>query len=217
MKFKWYYLLALPLLGGSASTPTKSRARLISAPGAKSRVKKRRNFAGPQFIQIHQTDYRAGDSTNPSAYRNMKTNYAVTDDDQILLIHPVEEVIIDNYDDLVHIEVSGVFYGEEGNEKTLNRIVYDDNGKKHVRKPTKWTASKEAALEKAMEHAYYALQAKGVTPAFIFHRQTWEERANDPGQSIARAAQRIARRRGWKVDLGLVRGSGKTLPLHWRL
>jgi hypothetical protein len=185
--------------------------------GKASRVKGRRDWSDKtQFIEVHQTDYYAG--KNPQGYVGMKTNLAITDDNQVLEVHPVEEVVVDNYSDFSHIETSGVYYGLEGVENTVNRVVKDKNtGKVYTRVPSVFTPAKEAALEVAILHLVKGFRAHGIEPTIIFHSQTFKKRVHDPGQAIAQATQRIVRRHNLKFDPTFTRPGGSPVRAEWRI
>ena len=196
---------------GSAAAP----AGIISVKGDASVVRGKRDWSNKkQYIEVHQTDYYG--RSKPGGYAGIKTNLAIMDNNQVVEVHPIDEVVIGNYTDFAHIETSGVFYGIEGVESTLNRVVKDKKtGQVFIREPAVFTPAKEAALETAILHLVRGFRAHGIEPTLIFHSQTFDERPNDPGQAIAKATQRIARRYGLKLDPTFTRPGGVVVRREW--
>jgi len=205
----------VPLLLAFASRRSAPAAGVIQVKGSRSRVQGQRDWSDKkQYIEIHQMDFYCG--TKPASCVNIKTNLAITDANQVVEVHPINDVIVDNYTDFAHIETSGVFYGIEGQENTLNRIVKDkETGKVYVREPAVFTPAKEAALETAILYLVAGFRAHGIEPTIIFHSQTFDERVNDPGQAIAKATQRIARRHGLRLDPTFTRRGGRPVRREW--
>lgn len=154
-----------------------------------------RNLKKKQRAQIHITDYWAGESCV-----GMKTNLYVSEE-KVYEVHPVEAIIIKNYDDLYHIEVEGVT--EE------RRVVEDKEGRTHTRRVMEWMPERESILEMAMVYTVELFRAKGIEIEFITHRQTYK-RPIDPEKQIAQAAYRIAQKHGFRLDFDYVRGSGQS-------
>lgn len=161
---------------------------------------KTRDFAAPQYLQIHQTDYWPGERC-----QSMKTNFYVSTK-AVYEVHPVEQIIDGNYSDFTHIETAWV---------SESRKDVTEKGQTFHRSAGVWSQDREDLLETAIVYAVEQLRNRGVNPTIITHRQTFKNRVIDPDPEIAAAAYRIAKKHGFKLDYDWVRGSGRSAALWY--
>jgi hypothetical protein len=194
------------IIDGMFGPSTEVRWQQVHAPSLPIRVEsnkdnlkpKARDFSKALYLQIHQTDFWAGDKEATIA--NIKTNLYVSTK-AVYEVHPLECIVDHNYSDFVHIEVSWV---------SESRKTVTENGKTYHREAGEWTPAREALLETAIVYAVERARKQGVELTLITHCQTYSERTIDPDIEIAQATYRNAKKHGFKLDFDWVRGSGKS-------
>lgn len=177
---------------------------VIHLEGDKTKLKpKVRDWSKPVYLQVHQTDFWAGDGVR--SLERMKTNLYVSTQ-HVYEVHPVSCIVEDNYSDFVHVEVSWV---------SESRKTVTEGGRTYHREPGVWTDWRERLLDRALAYLVAQCRAHGQDPTIITHRQTYKDRAIDPDPEIAQATYRIAKSRGFKLDFDWVRGSGQSAALWY--
>jgi hypothetical protein len=110
----------------------------------------------------------------------------------------------------ISIEVSGRYYGVEGNDRTYWK------NRKNPLPPQQLTPEAATALDGVIRWIHADVAARGgCIKVMVAHRQSSATRPADPGQAIWQAALPVAHELGIKTANDTTLGDGLPIPREW--
>lgn len=199
---------------GTAFHDRRSTAAQAHGPGGKWRVTSRpwRKVTG---ITLHQTACVLGE--RPARWDTVGAHIGVTRAGQVIWLHDFDRVVVHGHGfnaQCVGIEIDGLYCGVEGRPET----VWDDPSTRMREQGMALTAEAADAAKQVIRWIVDEVDGKGGdVKALVAHRQSAEDRRNDPGSEIW---QRVALPMHAELGLsdggdGFQLGGGRPIPREW--
>lgn len=166
-------------------------------------------------VCLHQTACHMGE--RPGRYAKTGAHVIVTRQGQVIWLHDFDQVVVHGHGwnaQTVGIEVDGLYEGVEGDPRT----VWDDPSTKVREQGMTLTDATVQSLQAVIRWIVAEVARNGgKVSALVAHRQSIDDRRNDPGGAIWR---RVALPMSAELGLtdggdGFKLGKGRPIPREW--